>query len=336
MIFKIAKAFLDGFLPVFGIAVFIAGGWFMYQRSANELQQLPLIEKITDLYKVGWQETFDFSQKLIKRQITIEDFKFSNPLDQLRPQAQKTAHAVHVNVSWDKALIDEKLKKQGWSAKKRKAANAYISYIDQYLDEAISDMYHTGVSASVTMAQAILESDAGRSKLAKTTNNHFGIKARISAAGRKKISAKRFNELSDADFKFSSPAIGVSRFHDDYKYDRFEVYHNVLDSYQRHSRLLQNDCKKARKGCYAWIWKEFPVQKERIDISKMASVFQSVSGYAPKDFFGETLVPYYAAQAAGLKMAGYATSKTYHKKLVYLIETYELWRLDLALLNTIS
>ena len=32
-------------------------------------------------------------------------------------------------------------------------------------------------------------------------------------------------------------------------------------------------------------------------------------------------------------MAGYATSKTYHQKLWYLIDTYELWRLDVALLK---
>ena len=32
-------------------------------------------------------------------------------------------------------------------------------------------------------------------------------------------------------------------------------------------------------------------------------------------------------------MSGYATSATYHKKLFYLIETYELWRFDLDLIT---
>jgi len=109
-----------------------------------------------------------------------------------------------------------------------------------------------------------------------------------------------------------------------------------LDSYKRHSDLLLNDCKVARKGCYAWIWRAFPVQEDHVDITEMAEVFQKVSGYAPEDFFGKTEVPYYAAQSAGLKMAGYATSKTYHQKLVYLIETYELWRLDVALVRGIN
>ena len=181
-----------------------------------------------------------------------------------------------------------------------------------------------------------MESNAGRSRLATTTNNHFGIKARPNSSGRRKIKSRQYSQLNNRDFNFKKPAIDVSQHHDDNKWDRFEVYATVADSYQRHSDLLLNDCQKARKGCYAWIWSAFPVQEERLDLSTMARIFEPISHYSSEDFFGETLVPYYAAQAAGLKMAGYATSKTYHEKLVYLIETYELWRIDIALVRQIS
>ena len=49
-------------------------------------------------------------------------------------------------------------------------------YIDQYKDIAIQEMDRTGIPASIKLAQAILESDAGRSNLATKAKNHFGIK----------------------------------------------------------------------------------------------------------------------------------------------------------------
>lgn len=49
-------------------------------------------------------------------------------------------------------------------------------YINQYKDLAVSEMNRTGIPASITLAQGIIESDCGRSTLAVDANNHFGIK----------------------------------------------------------------------------------------------------------------------------------------------------------------
>jgi len=49
-------------------------------------------------------------------------------------------------------------------------------YIESYKDIAITEMKRTGIPASITLAQGILESDCGNSQLAKKSNNHFGIK----------------------------------------------------------------------------------------------------------------------------------------------------------------
>ena len=51
-----------------------------------------------------------------------------------------------------------------------------LSYIEQYAPLAIAEMQRTGVPASITLAQALVESGAGRSPLAVQANNHFGIK----------------------------------------------------------------------------------------------------------------------------------------------------------------
>jgi LysM repeat protein len=49
-------------------------------------------------------------------------------------------------------------------------------YIKTYKDLAISEMKRTGIPASITLAQGMIESDFGRSSLAREANNHFGIK----------------------------------------------------------------------------------------------------------------------------------------------------------------
>jgi LysM repeat protein len=50
------------------------------------------------------------------------------------------------------------------------------NYISAYKDLAISEMKRTGIPASITLAQGMIESDFGRSTLAREANNHFGIK----------------------------------------------------------------------------------------------------------------------------------------------------------------
>jgi len=51
-----------------------------------------------------------------------------------------------------------------------------LSYIDTYKGVAIEEMNTYGIPASIILAQGIIESGSGNSKLAKFANNHFGIK----------------------------------------------------------------------------------------------------------------------------------------------------------------
>ena len=49
-------------------------------------------------------------------------------------------------------------------------------YIRKYSATAVREMYRSGVPASITLAQGLLESRYGQSELAVRGNNHFGIK----------------------------------------------------------------------------------------------------------------------------------------------------------------
>jgi LysM repeat protein len=87
-------------------------------------------------------------------------------------------------------------------------------YIARYKADAIRDMKKTGVPASITMAQALLESDDGNSPLATEANNHFGIKCS--------------NWTGDTYIK-----------DDDTKDECFRKYNSVLESYDDHSNFLR-------------------------------------------------------------------------------------------------
>ena len=161
-------------------------------------------------------------------------------------------------------------------------------------------MQRSKIPASITLAQGILETNAGRSVLATKGNNHFGIKCRA------RPGFKRDGVINDNDFDAHSLAIDCMQMHDDYAWDRFEVYPSAKESYRRHSLLLQDKR-------YGWMLHKYEV----------GGIYKS-----PKPLFGYDEVPYYAAWCVGLKQSGYATAPLYAEKLTMIIETYQLWKVD--------
>ncbi len=91
--------------------------------------------------------------------------------------------------------------------------SAYQQYVDQYKDLAIEQMKRYKIPASITLAQGLLESGAGRSELARKGNNHFGIKCHTWNGG-------------------------TVHFDDDANQECFRAYNSVSDSYEDHSRFL--------------------------------------------------------------------------------------------------
>jgi LysM repeat protein len=89
-------------------------------------------------------------------------------------------------------------------------------YVSVYEKIAIQQMNQYKIPASITIAQGILESGSGNSTLAKTANNHFGIKCHTDWKGEKVY------------------------FDDDAKNECFRSYSKVEDSYIDHSMFLSN------------------------------------------------------------------------------------------------
>ncbi|WP_295772212.1 glucosaminidase domain-containing protein [uncultured Mucilaginibacter sp.] len=82
------------------------------------------------------------------------------------------------------------------------AQNTSKSYVDKFKDNAIRIMHESGVPASIILAIAMHESASGNSKLARTQNNHFGVKGRspVSYTGRKKTKSayKQYDSATDS------------------------------------------------------------------------------------------------------------------------------------------
>ncbi len=92
--------------------------------------------------------------------------------------------------------------------------NTRASYIEQWKDEAILQMREHGIPASITLAQAILESGDGNSELSRKSNNHFGIKCH--EWNGKKVYAD-----------------------DDQKHECFRKYNTAHESFEDHSQFLK-------------------------------------------------------------------------------------------------
>ena len=61
-------------------------------------------------------------------------------------------------------------------------ANSTQQYINQYAEYAMEQMRRYGIPASITLAQGLVESGNGNSRLARTANNHFGVKGTFNGA----------------------------------------------------------------------------------------------------------------------------------------------------------
>lgn len=319
---------------VFLLAIVV--GLYLYQHNRSELSRIPILLELTDAYAKGWDALGGLSGASVYEFYQSTAISGEEPSPGSLPGGSGKGELL-IRTGWAADSVRANLARKGFSARKLQQAQRFLDYVDEYKGQALNDMYRSKVPASIKLAQGILESGAGQSSLAKSTRNHFGIKARPGPAAREKIARREYNRLSDEEFLFTAPAVGAFNAWDDHPYDRFEVYNSVADSYARHSQLLTRPCTPGHTGCYQWIWQAFPVSREEHDISAAARQYHHRTGKAADSFFpGRSKLPYYAACAAGLKMAGYATSPTYHQKLAYLIETYELWRFDMALINAVG
>ena len=130
-----------------------------------------------------------------------------------------------------------------------------LSYIDTYRQTALDQEKQFGVPASITLAQGILESGAGKSGLTRNSNNHFGIKAMGGWTG------NIYQAWDDEPQK-----------------SKFRVYADAAESFRDHSRFLKEN------GRYAALF-----QKSVYDYRGWAIGLQK-AGYATAPNYAAALI----------------------------------------------
>ncbi len=128
-----------------------------------------------------------------------------------------------------------------------------LDYISMYRGAAVKEMLISGVPASITLSQGILESGDGNSTLARKANNHFGIKC---------------HEWTGETFHMD----------DDAKGECFRSYKSVFDSYDDHSQFLKT------RSRYAGLF-----QLDKIDYKGWAKGLKD-AGYATNPKYPELLI----------------------------------------------
>lgn len=131
-------------------------------------------------------------------------------------------------------------------------------YVEEHTDHAKELMREYDVPASVILAVAIHESAAGKSKVARHLNNHFGIKG------------------SNSNTEINSS---------------YRDYETADESYDNFVEVLQNT-------------------------SSFNKLFDKCDQYD------------YAAWARGIQRGGYASSRTWAKQVIAIINKYELYQYD--------
>lgn len=129
------------------------------------------------------------------------------------------------------------------------------AYVQRFAKVAQTEMDKFGIPASIVLAQGLLESNAGDSRLALQNNNHFGVKC----------------------FSRSCRKGHCTNFTDDSHKDFFRKYGNAWESYRAHSHLLRAN-------------RYLPLYKLGKSDYKSWAIGLKRAGYATDKFYAEKLI----------------------------------------------
>ncbi|MCB9283311.1 MAG: LysM peptidoglycan-binding domain-containing protein [Lewinellaceae bacterium] len=137
-------------------------------------------------------------------------------------------------------------------------------YIEHFKDIAIQEMERAGIPASIKLAQALLESNAGQSELAQRANNHFGIKCGVDWDGKTYMK-------KDDDYDENGKLVKSC----------FRSYRRPQESFIAHSEFLRDPKKEWRYG--------FLFHLDPMDYKSWASGLKK-AGYATSATYDSKLI----------------------------------------------
>jgi len=142
-----------------------------------------------------------------------------------KPRKPRTTHVSKTETASNSKKDDRQVEVLESTSKTTVYSDLVKEYINTYKETAKDNMRRHGIPASITLAQGILESGAGKGTLCVTANNHFGIKCHTDWTG-----DKVYHD-------------------DDSDQECFRKYPRAADSFEDHSQFLTT------RGRYAALFK---------------------------------------------------------------------------------
>jgi flagellum-specific peptidoglycan hydrolase FlgJ len=176
------------------------------------------------------------------------------------------------------------------------------AFIRALLPACLVEQTRYGIPASIKLAQALIESNGGKSRLARKTNNIYGVKS--------------FNKKDKR-----------SQHHDDKPSDHFRMYNTRWESIRAHSLLLSTSSRYAALFAGGYARESFEQYRDLEGRNGKA--------YGPDPNFDAKLKALkkhwntpHLRWAYGLDVVGYATDNAYAKAIVGMVEKYNLDQYD--------
>lgn len=174
--------------------------------------------------KIWWEEIQEDSRRINvltkpKNTQQVDDMNLANPATAvsaaLTPAQQEKA-ASYSNLGF--VINPDYANKHNVDAQIVAAKNQLVyNYVQKYLNTAKEEAKLYNIPVAITLAQGLLESNAGESSLARKENNHFGIKCRDKCVGCR-----------------------CANYTDDSRFDMFRIFDTPWQSFREHSKLLTN------------------------------------------------------------------------------------------------
>ncbi len=171
--------------------------------------------------------SLDFLNELIPQKV-IEKNTQTYPSPSVAEQ--QNLSNTYSNMAFQTSASPSPAAQKNWLSKKKKQE----AYIQRFAKVAQAEMKKYKIPASIKLAQGLIESNAGDSRLSRKNNNHFGMKC----------------------FSKKCKKGHCSNFTDDSHKDFFRVYNTSWESYRAHSHLLNGKrykhLKRLGKDYKAW------------------------------------------------------------------------------------
>lgn len=181
-----------------------------FQNAESLNSEPPKVQ--ASLASLGWWELLRDNQGDIKKDLNLANAATAVGMGLTKEEQEQAAKysnlGLVINQKYAKNHnIDPKIV----AFKKQKC----LKYVEDYILIAKEESKLFGVPVAITLAQGLLESNAGDSRLAKNDNNHFGIKCKTKCLGCR-----------------------CANYTDDSKYDMFRIFESPWYSFREHSKLL--------------------------------------------------------------------------------------------------